>query len=184
MCQQSHKICLSGPRGPPGQKGERGRRGKRGTKGSLGKSGKQGQKGMTGQKGQKGDRGGPGQIGPQGPPGLKGEPGRSISTPKVMVSPASRTVTENQTALFHCTAAGNPRPVIVWTGPGGVPLRRDIQISRTGILQIPNSHFGDNGLYNCKATNILGSDNANVALSVEGKPSFSWYWIWRLLKSK
>jgi len=40
--------------------------------------------------------------------GLKGDPGGSISSPEVTVSPVTQTVTENQTATFNCSVRGNP----------------------------------------------------------------------------
>ena len=181
LCQPLYKVCVPGPRGPPGPRGARGRRGKRGFRGSrgrtgargpqgeIGKQGKQGMMGSAGMKGEKGEKGDPGPRGPRGPPGMRGEPGESISAPKVIVSPASLTVTENQTATLHCSATGNPEARVVWTSPRGSSVVERMRIGSGGELQIINATFNDTGLYRCSARNILGTDNRTVPLQVEGE---------------
>lgn len=51
--------------------------------------------------------------------GLKGDPGKSISSPEVTVSPDTQAVIENQTTAFYCSASGNPEPVITWSRVNG-----------------------------------------------------------------
>ncbi|KXJ05198.1 Collagen alpha-4(VI) chain, partial [Exaiptasia diaphana] len=115
FCQAPDKICTRGAPGKRGQRGRRGSRGRRGglgpkgTKGLPGKYGKQGLQGPPGLKGQKGDIGNPGSPGLPGP---KGERGEVVSEPSVLISPSTLTVTQNQTATFHCNAYGNPKPKI------------------------------------------------------------------------
>ena len=48
-------------------------------------------------------------------PGTKGEPGQSISSPAVVVSPATLTVNEGGSASFQCSVSGNPEPAIMWS---------------------------------------------------------------------
>ena len=120
LCQSKGITCSSGPAGPPGPPGHKGARGRRGQKGktgnkgdqgimgSPGKSGKQGIIGPAGTKGDKGD------IGPAGMPGTKGEPGKSISSPSVVVSPVTLTVNESGSASFQCSVSGNPVPAATW----------------------------------------------------------------------
>ena len=102
----SHARQDHGPPGPPGPRGHKGARGRRGQKGktgnkgdqgimgSPGKSGKQGIMGPVGLQGETGDKGEKGDIGPADMPGTKGEPGESISSPAVVVSPVTLTVNE------------------------------------------------------------------------------------------
>ena len=108
-----------------------------------------------------------GDAGIPGHPGPKGEPGQSISAPEVIVSPASLTVTQNQTATFYCSVSGNPKPSVSWG-----------RINDTGLvnmnghnnkLQIRNIGYYDTGSYVCMAANILGRDQKIVKLFVEGK---------------
>ena len=102
--------------------------------------------------------------------GLKGDPGNSISAPKVFVSPERKTVTENQTAIFYCSANGNPKPDLTWKkingySAGGKVLRN---LDR-GKLEIRNSTSNDSGRYICTGVNALGRDWKIVELIVEGK---------------
>ena len=99
-------MCIPGPLGPPGPRGE---------KGFLGLPGKSGQRGPAGPKGDVELKGRKRDMGPAGMPGAKGEPGESISSPVVAVSPKILTVNEGGSASFKCSVKGNPKPVIKWS---------------------------------------------------------------------
>ena len=102
--------------------------------------------------------------------GLKGDPGESISTPEVTVSPTTQTVTEKQTATFYCSARGNPEPVVSWMKVGGGSLAKErAKINENGgSLEIRSTTYNDSGKYNCTAVSVLGKDSKEVALVVEG----------------
>ncbi len=110
-----------------------------------------------------------GAIGPQGIMGLKGDPGESISSPDVSVSPDTQTVTENQTATFYCSASGNPKPVVTWSKVNG-SLGDEIASINDGKLIISKSSYNDKGKYVCTAINVLGKDQKMTDLFVEGGP--------------
>ena len=179
LCQSKVFTCASGPPGPPGPPGTKGARGRRGQKGrtgnkgdrgimgSPGKSGKQGIMGPAGLKGDTGIKGQKGDRGATGMPGTKGEPGQSISSPVVVVSPATLTVNEGGSASFQCSASGNPEPAIVWSK---VDNQTEITQSAVsgGKLQLKHVTGNDSGLYQCSATNILGKDQAAAKLGVNG----------------
>ena len=107
----------------------------------------------------KGDAGSPGHPGP------KGEPGESISVPEVTVSPASVTVTENQTAAFYCSVRGNPKPRVTWSKVNGSKMLN----GRQNKLTVRNAVYGDSGKYVCSATNVLGENKKVVELFVQGE---------------
>ena len=58
-------------------------------------------------------------IGPPGIPGIKGEPGESISAPKVTRSTSQLTVNESTTASLLCSASGNFAPQVAWSRLNG-----------------------------------------------------------------
>ena len=134
--------------------------------GYPGKSGKQGIMGPGGLKGDVGLKGQKGDMGFAGMPGAKGEPGESISSPVVTVSPKTLTVNEGGSASFQCSVIGNPDPVIVWS-------KTNRQSSRSVMsgekLLLKNVRESDSGAYNCSAVNILGQAQALVQLIVNGK---------------
>ena len=179
LCQSKDATCASGPPGPPGppgpkgargrigQKGRTGNKGDKGIMGSPGKSGKQGIMGPAGLKGDTGTKGQKGNRGTAGPPGTKGEPGETISSPAVVVSPVTLTVNEGGSASFQCSASGNPEPAIVWSK---VVNQSEITQSAVsgGKLQLNHVTGNDSGLYQCSATNILGTDQAAAQLEVNG----------------
>ena len=101
--------------------------------------------------------------------GLKGDPGESISSPEVTVSPATQTVTENQTATFYCSATGNPIPAVTWSKINE-SLGEKILSTNDGKLEIPSSSYNDKGNYICTALNVLGQDRKMTKLFVEGGP--------------
>jgi len=83
----------------------------------------------------------------------------------VVVSPTSLTVTQYQTATFHCSADGNPKPSVSWNKVSGTG-QKDVLSNK---LQIRSAGFNDSGSYVCKATNVLGKAMKVVKLFVEGK---------------
>ena len=99
--------------------------------------------------------------------GLKGEPGESISSPEVTVSPGDQAVTQHQTATFYCSATGNPSPTVTWRKVNG-SLREEILSTKDGKLEILNSSLNDTGKYVCEAISVLGQDQKITSLVVEG----------------
>ena len=158
---------LPGPPGPRGKKGRPGDKGERGIMGSPGKSGKQGIMGPVGLKGEVGPKGERGGMGPAGMPGTKGEPGESISVPDVEVSPVLKAVNETGSAVFQCSASGNPKPMIVWS-----KLENGTEVALQGSsgerLHLKNVSRNDAGVYQCLATNILGQVRRAARLAVNG----------------
>ena len=140
--------------------------------GSPGKSGKRGIMGPAGLKGDTGIKGQKGDTGATGMPATKGEPGQSISSPAVVVSPVTLTVNEGGSASFQCSASGNPEPAIVWSR---VDNQSEITQSAVsgGKLQLKQVTGSDSGLYQCSASNILGKDQAAAQLVVHGTLSSS-----------
>ena len=119
--------------------------------------------GHCGQKGQKGE------PGPQGIPGVKGEPGESIQVPTVAVSPKSLTVNESEVASMQCSASGNPVPTVVWSKVNGsLPAVRS-EVFAGGKLEIRSSEGNDSGVYQCEASNILGTSRGQVKLNVNSE---------------
>ncbi|KAL9962302.1 hypothetical protein ACROYT_G031390 [Oculina patagonica] len=168
------KVCVPGPPGKKGDRGSRGRRGaqgakgKKGDRGIMGLPGRHGKQGIMGNQGVKGEKGNKGDTGPRGAAGLKGDPGESISTPEVTVSPVTQTVTENQAATFYCSASGNPEPVMSWGKVGGSLAKGRATINQNGgRLEIRSTTFNDSGQYTCTAVNVLGKDSKVVTLIVE-----------------
>ena len=98
--------------------------------------------------------------------GPKGEPGQSLSAPELVVSPASLTVTENQSATFHCSANGHPKPKISWRKIDGTELLN--MDSPYTALHIRTAGYNDSGSYMCIATSVLGKAQKMVKLYVEG----------------
>ena len=85
----------------------------------------------------------------------------------MIVSPASLTVTQNQTATFYCSADGNPKPSVSWSKISGTGLVNTE--GQDNKLQIRNADYNDLGSYVCTATNVLGQVKKVVKLFVEGK---------------
>ena len=178
VCAKDHTLCRPGPKGNTGRRGKPGTRGKpgpTGRPGSNGPPGKHGPIGSQGPMGIKGDAGIPGEpgpVGPRGPPGVKGdkgEPGQSISVPVLLERPVEMTVNESQKVIFKCTADGNPRPKVTWSKlNASLPVGRHV-VESSGALILKDVRPKDDGVYSCKATNLLGQVNASAKLTVQCK---------------
>ena len=160
--------------GNPGSTGPRGPAGPVGVKRDLGvpgNPGPMGPQGPTGPLGIKGDRGIPGvagPMGPRGPPGqkgTKGEPGQSITAPSLLQSPVKTTVNQSQTAILKCSADGYPTPQVTWSKLNSqLPVGRHV-VESSGALILKDVRPGDEGVYSCKAKNLLGSRNSLFSIS-------------------
>ena len=178
VCAKDQTLCRTGPKGNTGRRGRpgtRGRPGPPGRPGSSGPPGKHGPIGVQGLMGIKGDvgvPGHPGPVGPRGPPGMKGdngEPGQSISAPSLLQRPVGVTVNESQTAILKCTTDGNPIPKVTWSKlNSSLPVGRHVVVS-SGALIVKDVRPGDDGVYSCRAENLLGRVNASAKLIVQCK---------------
>ena len=123
-------------------------------------------------KGDVGVPGDPGPVGPRGPPGMKGEkgePGQSISAPSLLQRPVEMTVNESQTAILKCTVDGNPSPKVTWSRLNlSLPVGRHV-VESTGALTVKEVKPEDEGVYSCRAENLLGQVNASAKLTVQCK---------------
>jgi len=87
----------------------------------------------------------------------------------VTVSPATQTVTENQTTTFNCSVRGSPKPKVTWNKVNGSLAAGSFISDKSGALKITKSTFSDSGDYTCSAVNALGRDERTATLIVEGK---------------
>ena len=171
FCSSMEQICVQGPPGIPGSKGSRGERGPAGStgqKGSRGFTGHSGEPGIMGPPGEKGARGEKGSPGPRGYPGAKGDAGATLSAPTVVISPMKQVVKENQSAIFQCSATGNPKPSVMWvlSDPNWTS---HFLYESNGTLEVRDVSITDAGVYTCVAKNVLGAMNKSAILTVEGK---------------
>ena len=157
-------LCRAGPKGNPGRRGRPGRPGPEGPLGHRGHVGPQGPMGL------KGDPGVPGHAGPPGPKGPQGEKGErciSNSAPYLWNPPSATTVNEGQTALLTCSADGHPTPRITWSkDSSSLPVGRHV-VESSGALIVKNVKPEDDGVYSCRAENVLGSSSASAKLTVQ-----------------
>ncbi len=172
VCAKDHTLCRTGPKGSRGRRGRPGPRGRPGSNGPPGKHGPIGPPGPMGIKGDVGEPGDRGPVGPRGPQGIKGdkgEPGRSISAPSLLQRPVGTTFNESQTGILKCTADGNPTPKVTWTKTNSsLPVGRHV-VESSGALIVKDVKPGDEGVYSCRAENLLGQVNASAKLTVQCK---------------
>uniref|UniRef100_A0A8C7UX38 Ig-like domain-containing protein n=1 Tax=Oncorhynchus mykiss TaxID=8022 RepID=A0A8C7UX38_ONCMY len=72
-------------------------------------------------------------------------------------------IQEGRSVYVHCTAKGEPAPVLKWTLPAGVHVKpsqilgRRLFVFPNGTLYIKNISPEDSGRYECSVTNAVGA---------------------------
>ena len=75
------------------------------------------------------------------------------------------TAIRGEAVVLRCAVkAGHPPPAVVWERDTKQPLNS----SSDGILVISPVTFDNEGMYICKASNIIGSTEAVALLTVQG----------------
>ena len=100
---------------------------------------------------------------------MKGEPGESICTPKIILSSSQLTVNESTTASLLCSSSGNPSPQITWSRENGMLPTNRTKVTKEGLMQIDDARLEDAGKYKCVARNILGRKEKVANLIVQIK---------------
>ena len=156
------RRCAHGPAGPPGVPGSKG------VKGEPSSPGKRGPKGIDGSPGPKGPRGSKGEKGPKGDSGPRGLQGRGVAIPTVKVSPKALVINEGQNASILCAASGYPVPQVTWKKVQKRPALWTASVNENGRLGLRHLTMADSGVYECKATSVLGSAIDQVKVIVQG----------------
>ena len=84
------------------------------------------------------------------------------TVPPSLTSPAQGT-----TFRAKCQAEGYPRPIITWSRSVLLPLPAGRTEVNQGTLTIKNLSLADSGLYDCVATNIIGTKKTGINVVVQ-----------------
>ncbi|XP_056890853.1 cell adhesion molecule 3-like [Takifugu flavidus] len=92
------------------------------------------------------------------------------------LDPVVITVTEGEQLELNCSAVGKPTPSYVWTHPTSANI-----FSNTSVYSIKSVTFGNEGQYNCTASNIMGTVTVNFSVHVKGNYWYIGYIIGALI---
>ncbi|KAM4642152.1 hemicentin-1 [Discoglossus pictus] len=100
--------------------------------------------------------------------------------PVITIPPLDTTVNAGATVVLNCQAEGEPAPRIAWTRQN-LPVISDTRhiVLPNNSLQIVAVQKEDTAMYECKATNIMGSAGANVMVTVQVHGGFSDWLPWQ-----
>ena len=84
------------------------------------------------------------------------------TVPPSLASPAQGTTFQGK-----CQAEGYPRPVVTWSRSAVLPLPGGRTEVNQGTLTIKNLSLADSGLYECVATNIMGTKKTRINVAVQ-----------------
>ena len=73
---------------------------------------------------------------------------------------------QHTTFQVSCQAEGFPRPTVTWSRVG-MPLPAGRVVVNQGALTIKNLTPADSGLYDCVATNIMGTKKTRTNVAVQ-----------------
>lgn len=97
------------------------------------------------------------------------------SLPPVIKQPRHENVSlsEGSTAFLNCTAMGAPQPSIAWITPDGMQLHpsqfingRNLFVFPNGTLFVRSLVLTDRGRYECSVTNVVGTAQRTIILTV------------------
>jgi len=74
--------------------------------------------------------------------------------PSIYKGPSNKTVNESSDLALFCNATGTPPPKITWSKVAVPP----VQLSFDEALTVNNINKTDSGVYQCRASNGIGSD--------------------------
>ncbi|CAH3110674.1 unnamed protein product [Pocillopora meandrina] len=175
----------------PGANGQAGAAGTPGPPGTAGAPGANGLPGPPGPSGNAGARGSRGLRGPPGPPGRSAptkvtrptgdgdgkqtkEPDKKTPTfegfskPNITIKPPkSYIATKGDYIVLGCSADGLPKPEIIWV------KKNNGRAVIGNYFTLENALPEDSGNWTCRASNLMGTDTANVELIVATEPTFS-----------
>lgn len=98
----------------------------------------------------------------------------SVTKPQVLISPASLSVQEGDSAQFRCSASGFPAPELQWHGgPGGELPPEAGTANGNGLLIFDAVKKIHEGEYFCTASNLGGISSTGTFLNVSGMTAFS-----------
>ena len=164
-CNNTDRVCQTGPQGPPGIKGKRGKKGPIGSPGQKGDVGPMGEPGIQGSIGLKGQRGRKGSI------GIQGTKGECVTLPRIVVFPESLGVFFNKQATFYCWVYGATSMKITWSKLGVRSTSFNATFAQGGVLHISNVTRSHVGSYMCTANTSYGILKTVSSLHLKGKKS-------------
>uniref|UniRef100_W4VRB4 Putative heparan sulfate proteoglycan 2 n=1 Tax=Corethrella appendiculata TaxID=1370023 RepID=W4VRB4_9DIPT len=88
--------------------------------------------------------------------------------PQVTLQPTIIDVDEYRSAEVHCSAIGNPMPVITWERLDGGQISRDTVINQ-GYLRFNSLRKSDEGSYRCLARNNVGDHDQLLEIYVRSE---------------
>ena len=87
-----------------------------------------------------------------------------LDPPEIKRGPVSQTVNDSGYLELFCNATGNPPPNITWSKVEDPA----VQLPSDKLLKLKNVSKTDSGVYQCRASNGIGSDaisSANVTVN-------------------
>jgi len=96
-------------------------------------------------------------------PYYTGVPSTEIASPQIITGLQTVTVNLYQSVNLTCVASGNPQPSIAWYKDG-----RIITGESSPLLVIQEVELSDRGVYNCTATNTLGTASSSAVINING----------------
>ncbi|KAG8556198.1 hypothetical protein GDO81_017962 [Engystomops pustulosus] len=105
----------------------------------------------------------------------------SLQTPPIIrIHPINVTVDAGATVVLNCQAEGKPEPDIAWSRvPHPISGDNRFTILSNGSLQIVAARKEDTSIYECRATNIMGSVVVKASFTVQVHGGFSDWLPWQ-----
>lgn len=96
-----------------------------------------------------------------------------LEEPKFIRPMKDKAVVAGSTAVVDCIVSGNPRPKITWYKDGTL-LKSTIRVKLSSqLLVVPYFQYSDEGIYECRASNRLGTVRQKARLSIGTDAGYS-----------